>query len=65
MTRLCLGFSKKLDNLKLYEREGGGRYSPPECIGAVRERVGGDPDFEKICTSHVERSNLRNGSGLN
>ena len=34
------------------------RYSPSECIGAVPISVTGWPDPDKICTSHVERSNL-------
>jgi len=35
-----------------------GRYSPAECTGAVKTPVSGNPDFDKISTSHVERSNL-------
>lgn len=34
------------------------RYGPPEVVGAYRTHCCGDPDPEKICTSHVERSNL-------
>jgi IS1 family transposase len=34
------------------------RYSPAECTGARRERIEGDPDMSKVCTSHVERHNL-------
>ena len=34
------------------------RYSPPECIGARKARITGNPDREMISTSHVERSNL-------
>jgi transposase-like protein/IS1 family transposase len=33
------------------------RYSPPRVIEAVAKPVWGNPDPEKICTSHVERSN--------
>jgi IS1 family transposase len=35
-----------------------GRYSPPECIGAKKERMMGQPASEYISTSYVERSNL-------
>jgi len=35
-----------------------GRYSPPECIGIDKDVIFGDPDVERICTSHVERQNL-------
>ncbi len=34
------------------------RYSPPECIGARKDRITGTPDPSMISTSHVERSNL-------
>jgi IS1 family transposase/transposase-like protein len=33
------------------------RYSPPRVIEAVAKPIWGDPDPERICTSHVERSN--------
>ena len=35
-----------------------GRYSPPECIGAVKEPVTGNPDPKHISTSYAERQNL-------
>jgi hypothetical protein len=35
-----------------------GRYSPPECVGARKVVVSGNPDPAKICTSHSERNNL-------
>jgi IS1 family transposase len=38
--------------------EGQRRYSPPVCIGALRERVTGSPDPAHISTSYVERQNL-------
>jgi IS1 family transposase len=38
--------------------EGQKRYSPPECIGAQRTVVEGDPDPRHISTSYVERQNL-------
>lgn len=38
--------------------EGQRRYSPPECIGANRIVVTGDPDQAHVSTSYVERQNL-------
>jgi IS1 family transposase len=35
-----------------------GRYSPSECTGATKDWVMGDPDMEKVSTSHSERLNL-------
>lgn len=35
-----------------------GRYSPPECIGAMKKRIRGRPDRDHISTSYVERQNL-------
>lgn len=43
---------------KIYARKSDGRYSPPACIGAVRTAISGAPIESKICTSHIERSNL-------
>jgi IS1 family transposase/transposase-like protein len=34
------------------------RYSPPEVIAAVPTPSWGNPDMTRVCTSHVERSNL-------
>lgn len=34
------------------------RYSPAICTGAVKVSVSGEPDTERVCTSHVERQNL-------
>ena len=39
-------------------REGESRYSPPDVVKAVPTPVMGNPDPERICTSHVERQNL-------
>jgi IS1 family transposase len=46
--------------IKLYgpSADGARRYSPPECIGAVKTPVFGDPDPAHISTSFVERQNL-------
>jgi IS1 family transposase len=38
--------------------EGATRYSPPEIIRTEKSVEIGTPDEDKICTSHVERSNL-------
>ncbi len=35
-----------------------GRYSPPECVGARKQRVDGNPDPKHVSTSYVERQNL-------
>ena len=48
--------------VKIYsqEEQGGGerRYSPPQVVEAIPTPVIGNPDPERICTSHVERQNL-------
>jgi transposase-like protein len=46
--------------VKVYaaSREGSQRYSPAECIDCVKIPIYGNPDPEKICTSHIERQNL-------
>jgi IS1 family transposase len=38
--------------------EGQRRYSPPECLGAVKHRVEGNPDPKYVSTSYAERNNL-------
>lgn len=48
---------------KMYTHTGGNgggpaRYSPGACCGAVKKRIKGNPDMEKISTSYVERQNL-------
>jgi IS1 family transposase len=46
--------------IKVYAQnpEGERRYSPAEVANTVKVPVMGDPDPDKICTSHVERANL-------
>jgi IS1 family transposase len=46
--------------IKVYaaEREGEARYSPPRVVDTVTVPILGDPDPQRICTSHVERQNL-------
>lgn len=46
--------------VKMYGPSGDGekRYSPAECIGAVKHRVEGNPDPKYVSTSFAERSNL-------
>jgi transposase-like protein/IS1 family transposase len=46
--------------IKEFGNEGGEearRYAPPRLIGAEKIVVSGDPDEDRICTSHVERAN--------
>jgi hypothetical protein len=35
-----------------------GRYSPPKCIGAIKQTIQGNPDPDLINTSFAERQNL-------
>jgi IS1 family transposase len=46
--------------VKIYGPSGEGekRYSPAECIGAVKHRIEGNPDPKHVSTSYAERSNL-------
>jgi len=52
--------------IKVYgaSREGEQRYSPAEVVDAVPSIVYGNPDRDKICTSHVERQNLSIRMGM-
>jgi len=57
------GFGSEVDYgqiVKSYEAEpiGSGRYSPPRVVSVLKEYIVGCPDWKKICTSYVERSNL-------
>lgn len=38
--------------------EGTRRYSPPECLGAIKHRIMGSPDPKHVSTSFAERQNL-------
>jgi transposase-like protein/IS1 family transposase len=44
--------------------EGEGRYSPAEVVDAVPTIVSGNPDPDRICTSHIERQNLSIRMGM-
>lgn len=46
--------------VKLYGQENAGeaRYSPPKCIGCLRQKIVGKPKPEAVSTSIVERQNL-------
>jgi len=46
--------------VKSYEAEpiGPGRYNSPKVISVLKEYITGNPDWNKICTSFVERQNL-------
>src|SRR5262249_5873810 len=47
--------------IKVYSKtqpEGQTRYSPPEVVDCYTQVQFGNPDEERICTSHAERSNL-------
>jgi IS1 family transposase len=52
--------------VKVYSspREGEQRYSPGEVVEAVPVPVMGNPDPERICTSHIERQNLSIRMGM-
>jgi IS1 family transposase len=47
-----------LNKIFATDYEGMGRYSPPKCIGAVKNAIMGNPDPDHISTSYVERQNL-------
>ena len=52
--------------VKVYanNREGEQRYSPAEVVDSVPEKVMGNPDSDRICTSHIERQNLSIRMGM-
>jgi IS1 family transposase len=50
---------------KIYRADGGGgKYSPPTCVGTKVRVQKGDPDPERISTSYVERQNLTMRMGM-
>jgi IS1 family transposase/transposase-like protein len=47
--------------IKTYSGEGQDserRYSPPSIIASEKRAIAGDPDKDRVCTSHIERQNL-------
>lgn len=44
-----------LNKIFATDYEGAGRYSPPKCIGAIKNPIMGNPDLEHINTSFAER----------
>jgi hypothetical protein len=52
--------------IKQYKSQhmGGGRYSPPACIGTKTKVRLGDPDLARVSTSYVERQNLTMRMGM-
>lgn len=46
--------------IKIFQhpRDEQGRYSPPEVVEIISKPMWGNPDPDKICTSHIERLNL-------
>jgi IS1 family transposase len=44
--------------VKEYATKDDHRYSPGEVIGTIKQACCGNPDPDKICTSHIERHNL-------
>ncbi len=46
--------------VKIYgnDPEGQKRYSPAQCLGAIKQALIGDPDAAYVSTSYVERQNL-------
>jgi IS1 family transposase len=47
-----------LNKIFATDYEGAGRYSPPKCIGAIKNPIMGNPDPNLINTSFAERQNL-------
>lgn len=47
-----------LNKIFATDHAGAGRYSPPKCIGAIKQTIMGNPDPDLINTSFAERQNL-------
>jgi IS1 family transposase len=47
-----------LNKIFATDSAGAGRYSPPKCIGAIKQAIMGNPDPDLINTSFAERQNL-------
>ena len=45
-------------------RDGEQRYSPAEVLDSVPVKIMGNPDSDRICTSHIERQNLSVRMGM-
>ncbi len=52
--------------VKVYatSRDGEQKYSPGEVVDAIPMKILGNPDSDRICTSHVERANLSIRMGM-
>jgi IS1 family transposase len=52
--------------VKVYatSREGEQKYSPGEVVDAIPMKILGNPESDRICTSHVERANLSIRMGM-
>lgn len=65
-------FSGDVDYAMLVKQYGGltgergheRKYSPAECVGAIKEPIFGKPDMAAVSTSHVERQNLTMRMGM-
>jgi IS1 family transposase len=62
-TYMPLEFGQRIDFSTIIKTfanapRGSGRYSPGEIVTINKRPVVGDPDLSRVCTSHVERSNL-------
>lgn len=59
---IALGIEKPVDYGQIHKKYGKSaddhKYSPPKVIKVDRTCCYGNPDPDKICTSHIERSNL-------
>jgi IS1 family transposase len=51
-------YGKSPDEIMLRGLNPNHRYSQPKCTGIKLKTCAGEPDVDKICTSHVERLNL-------